>query len=85
MITKGYEEIHNRLLGENEILRQNLATVQKELVDLMNLKKELFFKRRRIEYGDDMKDEIDFSDTNLFNVKTDLFKMPMEPVIFIVT
>ena len=80
MITKGYEEIHNRLLAENEILRQNLATIQKDLVELMNLKKELFFRRRKVEYGDEMKEEFDFSDTNLTQVKNDLYRMPIEPV-----
>ena len=80
MITKGYEEIHNRLITENEILRQSLATIQKDLMDIMNTKKELFFKRRKIEMGDEYKEEFDFTQVNLLNVKKELFNMPTELV-----
>ena len=80
MITKGYEEIHNRLITENEILRQSLATIQKDLMDIMNTKKELFFKRRKIEMGDEYKEEFDFTQVNLLNIKKELFNMPTDLV-----
>ena len=36
MITKGYEEIHNKLLTENDLLRESLSTIQKELNEVIS-------------------------------------------------
>ena len=81
MISSGYEEIRNRLLAENELLREALAQIQRELFDILEQKKELFFKRRRIELGDENRDEFDFAQTNLLNLKKELFEMPTQSVI----
>ena len=77
MISNGYEDTRNRLLAENELLRESLGTIQKELVEILEQKKEFFFKRRKIELGDENKDEFDFNQTNLLNLRKDLFEQPV--------
>ena len=80
MISNGYEEIRNRLISENDLLREALSSIQRELLDILEQKKELFFKRRRIELGDENREEFDFTQTNLLNLKKDLFEMPTQAV-----
>ena len=80
MISNSYEDIRNRLIAENDLLREALASVQKELFEILEQKKELFFKRRRIELGEDNKEEFDFAQTNLLNIKKELFEMPTQTV-----
>lgn len=82
MISNSYEEIRNRLTAENEFLREALASMQRELLDILEQKKELFFRRRRIELGDENRDEFEFSQTNLLNLKKDLFAMPTQGVSY---
>ena len=77
MISNGYEDTRNRLLAENELLRESLGTIQKELVEILEQKKEFFFKRRKIELGEENKDEFDFNQTNLLNLRKDLFEQPV--------
>lgn len=80
MISNAYEDIRNRLLAENDTLRESLAALQKDLADILEQKKEIFFRRRRIELGDENKEEFDFTQTNLLNLKKDLFDMPLQTV-----
>jgi hypothetical protein len=81
MISNAYEDIRNRLLAENQTFRESLAALQKDLSDILEQKKEIFFKRRRIELGDENKEEFDFTQTNLLNLKKELFEMPGETVL----
>jgi len=80
MISNSYEDIRNRLIVENDLLREALTSIQKELFEILEQKKELFFKRRRIELGEDNKEEFDFAQTNLLNPKKELFDMPTQTV-----
>ena len=79
MITKGYEEIHNKMIMENEMLRESLALIQKELNEIMNQRKEIYLKRKRIEFGDDYDEEIEGNES-IVNIKRDLFNMPIDNV-----
>lgn len=48
--------------------------------EILEQKKELFFKRRRIELGEENREEFEFTQTNLINLKKDLFEMPVQTV-----
>jgi len=80
MISNTYDDIRNRLVTENELLREALTSIQRELSEILEQKKEIFLKRRRIEIGDENKEEFDFAQSTLLNLKKDLFEMPMQTV-----
>ena len=39
---KKWEEINKKLLAENEILKDNLARIHNELIDILNVRKEIY-------------------------------------------
>lgn len=80
LISNANEDVRNRLLAENEMLRESLAAIQRELGDILEQKKEIFFRRRKIELGEENREEYDFSQHNLLNLKKDLFEMPIQTV-----
>eukprot|EP01017_Pseudomicrothorax_dubius_P038985 TRINITY_DN5925_c0_g3_i2.p1 TRINITY_DN5925_c0_g3~~TRINITY_DN5925_c0_g3_i2.p1 ORF type:complete len:488 (+),score=172.57 TRINITY_DN5925_c0_g3_i2:100-1563(+) len=81
MITKGYEEVHNKLLSENEVLRESLAAVQRELNEIVAARREMYLRRRRIEHGDEMvSEEMDSLEGQVLPLRRELFNMPVETV-----
>ncbi len=80
MISNSYEEIRNRLLAENELLREALGSIQKELYEILEQKKEIFLKRRRIELGEENNNDFDFIQGTFLNLKKELFEMPLQSV-----
>ena len=48
-----WEEINKKLQIENETLKDNLMRINQELNDILAIRKEIFIKRRKIDYGDD--------------------------------
>jgi hypothetical protein len=68
------------LVAENEVLREALATIQKELNDIVVQRREMYIKRKKIEMGDEYRDEGEVTENNILQVKKDIFNMPVEPL-----
>ena len=52
---------------------------------MLNIRKEIFIRRRKIELGEDyMDNQSDISDINLLPFKKELFAMPVDPVNYII-
>lgn len=56
MISRENEEIRSKLLRENDILKESLSSLHKELQDMLNIRKEIYIRRRKIEMGEDYTD-----------------------------
>lgn len=80
-MVKGYEEIHSRLLTENDILRENVIRINNELNEILNSRKEFLIKTRKIEMGDEYTEDLDLNYSNMINFKKELLTMPMDSVI----
>lgn len=50
---KRWEEINNKLQKENEGLRENLIKIHNELNEILQIRKDVFIKRRKIDFGDE--------------------------------
>ena len=44
--------MNKKLLAENEILKDNLARIHNELIDILNVRKEIYQKRKFFNDGD---------------------------------
>ena len=80
MMVKGYEEVHSRLLAENDILRERVSRINVELQEILNSRKEFLIKTRKIEMGEEYTDDFDLNYSNLINFKKELLNMPMDSV-----
>ncbi|EAS03387.1 afadin- and alpha-actinin-binding protein (macronuclear) [Tetrahymena thermophila SB210] len=81
MITRENEEIRQKLLRENDILKESLSSLHKELQDMLNIRKEIYIRRRKIELGEDYIDnQSEISEINLLPFKKELFAMPVDPI-----
>lgn len=81
LMVKGYEEIHSRLLTENDILRENVIRINNELNEILNSRKDFLIKTRKIEMGDEYTEDLDLNYSNMINFKKELLTMPMDSVI----
>ena len=79
MISRGYEENQNRLLLENQELRTSFELLQRELCEMMKQRRDAFHRRRKAELGDAYQ-EVDFSETDIIQMKPDVFAMPFSGV-----
>lgn len=80
MMVKGYEDVHSRLLAENDILRERVSRINVELQEILNSRKEFLIRTRRIEMGEEYTDDLDLNYSNLINFKKELLNMPMDSV-----
>jgi len=80
MMVKGYEEVHSKLLAENDILRERVSRINYELQEILNTRKELLIRTRKIEMGDDYTEDLDLNYSNLINFKKELLNMPLDSV-----
>lgn len=81
-MVKGYEDMHCRLLTENDTLRENIIRINDELNEILNLRREFLIKTRKIEMGDEYTEDLDLNYSNLINFKKELLSMPMDAVIY---
>ena len=51
MISREQEQVYTRMRDENQDLRECLRLLQKEIMDIVNFKQEMFTKRFKAEYG----------------------------------
>ena len=51
MISKEQEQVYSRMRDENQDLRDCLRHLQKEIMDIVNLKQDMFTRRFKAEYG----------------------------------
>ena len=79
-MVKGYEDVHSRLLAENDILRERVSRINVELQDILNSRKEFLIRTRKIEMGEEYTDDFDLNYSNLINFKKELLNMPMDSV-----
>lgn len=56
LISKVQEDKFQKLLADNEILKEGLMSVHKEINEMLAVRKEIFLRRKKIEYGGDSSD-----------------------------
>ncbi|CAD8171925.1 unnamed protein product [Paramecium octaurelia] len=79
VVMKKWEEVNNKLLRENEQLRENLIKIHNELGEILQIRREVYIKRRKIDFGDEnIPQELDNPLQNMHQFKTDLYKAPLE-------
>lgn len=76
MISRGYEEAQNRLLVENQELRNAFQLLQKELIEIMKQRREALHKRLSAEAGEDPK----LAEFDLNHIKPDIFNLPFQNI-----
>lgn len=76
MISRGYEEAQNRLLAENQELRNALQLLQKELVEIMIQRREALHKKLATEVGEGPK----LAEFDLNIVKPEIFNLPFKNI-----
>jgi X breakpoint 2-interacting protein len=76
MISRGYEEAQNRLLVENQELRNAFQLLQKELVEIMKQRREALHKKLAAELGEDPK----LAEFDLNLVKPEIFNLPFQNI-----
>ena len=80
-----WEEINKKLQIENETLKDNLMRIHQELNDILAIRKEIFIKRRKIDYGDDyaqnFPSELEKPEQSMIQFNKDLFKSPLDSVL----
>lgn len=81
MMVKGYEEIHSKLLAENDILRERVSRINTELQEILNSRKDFLIRSRKIEMGDEYTEDVDLNYSNLVNFKKELLNMPLDSVL----
>ena len=76
LVTKANQEIQNNLKSENQDLRECIKMLQKELLEIIQLKSNTFSRR----YNNEFKQELneDFAKHNIVPVKEDLINMPFD-------
>ena len=80
MMVKGYEDVHSRLLSENDSLRDRVIRINNELFDILNTRKEYLIRTRKIEMGDEYTEDLDLNYSNMINFKKELLNMPLDSV-----
>ncbi|CAK89520.1 unnamed protein product (macronuclear) [Paramecium tetraurelia] len=79
LVMKKWEEINNKLLRENEQLRENLVKIHNELGEILQIRRDVYIKRRKIDFGDEnIPPELDNPQQNMHQFKSDLYKSPLE-------
>ncbi|CAK59020.1 unnamed protein product (macronuclear) [Paramecium tetraurelia] len=79
LVMKKWEEVNNKLLRENEQLRENLVKIHTELGEILQIRRDVYIKRRKIDFGDEnIPPELDNPQQNMHQFKSDLFKAPLE-------
>ncbi|CAD8181007.1 unnamed protein product [Paramecium pentaurelia] len=79
LVMKKWEEVNNKLLRENEQLRENLVKIHNELGEILQIRRDVYIKRRKIDFGDEnIPSELDNPQQNMHQFKSDLFKVPLE-------
>ncbi|CAD8195024.1 unnamed protein product [Paramecium octaurelia] len=79
LVMKKWEEINNKLLRENEQLRENLVKIHNELGEILQIRRDVYIKRRKIDFGDEnIPQELDNPQQNMHQFKSDLYKAPLE-------
>ena len=73
-ISVKYEEQMKILIDQNQMLVQSLQSIQREMNEMLAVRKEVFLRRKRIEMGQDY-DENELSDIQLIPFKKELFQM----------
>lgn len=73
MMTKGFEDLRQKLVSENQVLKDNLAQIHKDLNDMLQVRKEIYIRRKKIEMGEEYSDEVENQEFNLLPIKKDLF------------
>lgn len=79
MIQKGQEEMYKRMSDENLRLRECLKQLQRELFDIVDLKTDIFRKRHRAEYNN----EVEFESEEVMRheiekIKEEVFNLPFD-------
>jgi len=77
MVTKGSEEIYNKLCEENSELKTCLKSLQRELFDIVDLKTDIYVKRYRAELGKELESE-DQIKHEIERIREELFNQPFE-------
>lgn len=76
---KKWEEVNNKLLRENEQLRENLIKIHNEMGEILQIRREVYIKRRKIDFGDEnIPQELDNPQQSMHQFKTDLYRAPLE-------
>jgi len=69
------------LLKENEILKESLAGLHKELNDMITIRRDVYVRRRKMEMGEEYaEDDSDLNEIQLLPFKKELFAMPADTV-----
>jgi hypothetical protein len=67
------------------VLKENLIRIHNELNEILSIRKEVFLKRRKIDYGEEYMQnipmELERPEQSMIQFKQDLFKTPLENVI----
>ncbi|CAD8096266.1 unnamed protein product [Paramecium sonneborni] len=79
LVMKKWEEVNNKLLRENEQLRENLVKIHYELGEILQIRRDVFIKRRKLDFGNDnIPQELENPQQNMHQFKSDLYKAPLE-------
>lgn len=69
------------MLKENEILKESLAGLHKELNDMITIRRDVYVRRRKMEMGEEYaEDDSDLNEIQLLPFKKELFAMPADTV-----
>ena len=77
MISKDQEEIYRRVTAENSELRDCLRMLQREMMDIVCLKNDIFAQRFKAEYGKDLDNE-EKMNAKIEQIKDELFNLSYE-------
>ena len=50
---KKWEDVNKKLQLENETLKDHLSRIHQELNEILSIRKEVYLRRRKIDYGED--------------------------------
>ncbi len=51
MVAKMYEDVHLKLVTENTMLKDAFQSIQREIGEMLAVRKEVFMRRKKIEFG----------------------------------
>jgi phenylalanyl-tRNA synthetase alpha subunit len=77
MISKDQEEVYKRVTEENSDLRDCLRQLQREIMDVVRLKSDIFASRFRAEHGKDLDSE-DKLNAKIELIRDELFNLNFE-------
>ncbi|CAD8095959.1 unnamed protein product [Paramecium sonneborni] len=79
LVMKKWEEVNNKLLKENEQLRENLVKIHNELGEILQIRRNVYIKRKKIDFGNEsIPQELENPQQNMHQFKSDLYKAPLE-------